>query len=61
MFILGEWTLMEINVHPWRMGKPRIAQTYETLLTHFPNLRIIDTNRDIARKAAQIRDCLGLQ
>ncbi len=47
--------LMEINVHPWRMGKPRIAQTYETLLTHFPNLRIIDTNRDIARKAAQIR------
>jgi len=52
---------MEINVHPWRMGKPRIAQTYETLLTHFPNLRIIDTNRDIARKAAQIRDCLGLQ
>ena len=54
-------TLMEINVRPWQIGKPRIAQTYEALVTHFPNLRVMDTNRDIARKTAQIRAAYNLR
>jgi predicted nucleic acid-binding protein len=48
-------TLMEINVHPWRIGREDVARKYETLLTNFPNLEIVDIDRDIARVAAQLR------
>jgi predicted nucleic acid-binding protein len=57
----GKWqgitstiTLMEINVHPWRAGREDIARKYETLLMNFPNLDIIDIDRDVARIAAQL-------
>ena len=48
-------TLMEINVHPWRVGREDVARKYETLLMNFPNLEIVDINRDVARVAAQLR------
>lgn len=48
-------TLMEINVPPLRLGHHVAAQNYEALLANFPNLQLIDMNRDIARKAAQLR------
>jgi predicted nucleic acid-binding protein len=48
-------TLMEINVHPWRIGREDVARKYETLLTNFPNLEIVNIDRDIARVAAQLR------
>lgn len=48
-------TLMEINVHPWRVGREDVARKYEALLTNFPNLNIIDIDRDVARIAAQLR------
>lgn len=48
-------TLMEINVHPWRVGREDVARKYETLLMNFPNLEIVDIDRDIARVAAQLR------
>lgn len=48
-------TLMEVNVHPWRVGREDVARKYETLLMNFPNLEIIDIDRDIARVAAQLR------
>lgn len=48
-------TLMEITVHPWRLGREDVARKYETLLMNFPNLAIVDINRDIARLAAQLR------
>ncbi|HJS19693.1 MAG TPA: PIN domain-containing protein [Anaerolineales bacterium] len=58
----GKWqgitstiTLMEINVHPWRVGREDVARKYETLLMNFPNLKIIDIDRDVARIAAQLR------
>ena len=58
----GKWrgvtstiTLMEINVHPWRVGREDVARKYETLLMNFPNLEIVDINRDVARVAAQLR------
>lgn len=58
----GKWhgvtstiTLMEINVHPWRVGREDVARKYETLLMNFPNLEIINIDRDVARVAAQLR------
>jgi len=48
-------TLMEINVRPWRIGREDVARKYETLLMNFPNLEIVDIDRDIARVAAQLR------
>jgi len=58
----GKWqgttstiTLMEINVHPWRVGREDVARKYETLLVNFPNLKIVDIDRDVARIAVQLR------
>jgi predicted nucleic acid-binding protein len=58
----GKWqgitsviTLMEINVHPWRVGREDVARKYEALLVNFPNLEIINIDRDVARIAAQLR------
>ena len=48
-------TLMELTVHPWRINRADIARQYEVLLVNFPNLRLIDVTREIARQAAQLR------
>jgi predicted nucleic acid-binding protein len=46
---------MQINVHPWRVGREDVARKYETLLMNFPNLEVVDIDRDAARIAAQLR------
>jgi predicted nucleic acid-binding protein len=58
----GQWraitsaiTVMELTVHPWKMGHSAVAREYEALLIHFPNLTLVDVNRDVARRAAQLR------
>jgi len=58
----GEWsgitsaiTLMEIIVKPLSLGLQDIARKYEALLMNFPNLRVIDLDRDVVRKAANLR------
>lgn len=48
-------TLMEISVHPWRVGREDVARKYETLLMNFPDLEIVNIDRDVARIAAQLR------
>lgn len=48
-------TLMELTVHPWRNRRADVARQYETLLVNFPNLRLLDVTRQIARRAAQLR------
>jgi predicted nucleic acid-binding protein len=48
-------TLMEITVHPWQIGRENIAREYEAMLVHFPNLSIVDVDRNVARIAAQLR------
>ena len=48
-------TLMEINVRPLQLGRPEIAIKYEALLANFPNLSLIDIDRGVARRTAQIR------
>lgn len=58
----GQWTavtsivtVMELTVRPWGLGQAAVAREYETLLVHFPNLRLADVTRDVARRAAQLR------
>lgn len=53
--IVSVVALMELTVHPWRRNEPFVARHYETLLLHFPNLHLVDANRDVARRAAQLR------
>jgi len=58
----GKWqgvtstiTLMEITVRPWQLGREAAAREYEAILVHFPNLSIVDVDRNVARAAAQLR------
>ncbi len=58
----GRWTactsvvtLMELTVRPWQLNRPETAEQYEAALAHFPNLRLVDVNRKVARQAAQLR------
>src|SRR5688500_12194352 len=48
-------TLMEITVRPWQLGRETAAREYEAVLVHFPNLSIVDIDRNVARSAAQLR------
>jgi predicted nucleic acid-binding protein len=58
----GKWTgltsaitLMEINVRPWQHEREEAARKYETVLVNFPNLTILDIDRDVARLASQLQ------
>ena len=48
-------TLMELTVRPHQLGRPAVAQHYEALLSHFPNLLLADVDRSVARRAAALR------
>jgi predicted nucleic acid-binding protein len=48
-------TLMELTVLPWRKGYENVAREYEAVLANFPNLFIVDIDRDVARLAAKMR------
>jgi predicted nucleic acid-binding protein len=48
-------TLIEITVRPWQLQRSDIVQDYEEILTHFPNLTLVDVTRDIAGQAARLR------
>lgn len=58
----GKWqgvtstiTLMEITVRPWQLGSEMAAREYEAILARFPNLSLVDVDRNVARAAAQLR------
>jgi predicted nucleic acid-binding protein len=48
-------TLMELTVLPWRMGHENVAREYEAVLVNYPNLSIVDIDRNVARLAAKLR------
>jgi predicted nucleic acid-binding protein len=48
-------TLMEIIVKPLSLGRNDIARKYEALLMNFPNLEVVDLDRDVIRQAARLR------
>lgn len=54
-------TLMEITVRPWQVSMPGIARKYEALLVNFPNLKMRCIDREVARRAAQLRAELRLR
>ncbi len=53
--VISPITLMELTVRPWQLGLDRLARQYELLLLGFPHLLLVDVDRHIARKAAQLR------
>jgi len=53
--VISTITLMEITVRPWQLGRESAAREYEAILVHFPNLSIVDVDRNVARAAAQLR------
>jgi predicted nucleic acid-binding protein len=52
---------MEISVRPLQLGRPDVADEYETLLAAFPNLSIVKVSRPIARRAAELRATFRLR
>jgi predicted nucleic acid-binding protein len=64
----GKWqavtsvvALLEIIVKPLKLGRIRVARKYETLIMNFPNLMVVDIDRNIARQAAQLRAKYGIK
>lgn len=53
--VLSVLTLMELNVRPYRLGRPGAAVHYEAMLSHFPNSQLVDVTPAVARRAAQLR------
>ena len=52
---MSELTLLELSVGPLRHGRQDIADEYEILLSHFPNLTLYPISRDILLDAAELR------
>jgi predicted nucleic acid-binding protein len=48
-------TLMEIIVKPLALGRQDVARKYEALLVNFPNLEIVDLDRNVIHQAARLR------
>jgi predicted nucleic acid-binding protein len=48
-------TLMELAVRPLQLGRGDIAGEYEFLLLNYPNLTILNQDRSIARRVAELR------
>jgi len=59
--VVSTVTLMELTVHPWRLNRGDIAREYEIFLVNFPNLKLIEVTREIARQAAQLRATYNLR
>lgn len=53
--VISTLVVMELTVHPWRINRGDIARQYEALLINFPNLKLVDVSREVARQAAQLR------
>jgi predicted nucleic acid-binding protein len=48
-------TLMEIAVKPLQLGRADVADEYELLLATYPHLTVVGIDREIARRAAELR------
>ena len=54
-------TLLETLVVPIRAGSTRLAQRYENLLTQSRGLYLMDLDRPVLRRAAEVRALEGLK
>jgi predicted nucleic acid-binding protein len=53
--VASELTLLELTVRPLQLGRQDVADEYELLLSHFPNLELAPVTRDILLLAAGLR------
>lgn len=59
--VISELTLMELVTGPLSLDRQDIADEYELLLSHYPNLTLVPISRDILLRAAQIRALYGFK
>ena len=59
--IISFLTLMELIVRPYHLDQPDVAAHYEALLSQFPNLMMVDTTQNVARRAAQLRGAYSIR
>jgi predicted nucleic acid-binding protein len=59
--IASELTLLELTVRPLQLGRQDVADEYELLLSHFPNLELQPISREILLAAASLRARLRLR
>jgi predicted nucleic acid-binding protein len=53
--VASELTLLELTVRPLQLGRQDVADDYEVLLDHFPNLELEPVSREILLDAAALR------
>jgi predicted nucleic acid-binding protein len=53
--VASELTLLELTVRPLQLGRQDVADEYELLLSHFPNLELAPVTREILLLAAGLR------
>ena len=53
--VSSELTLLELTVRPLQLGRQDVADDYELLLSHFPNLELAPATREILLLAAGLR------
>jgi predicted nucleic acid-binding protein len=53
--VASELTLLELTVRPLQLGRQDVADDYEVLLEHFPNLELEPISREILLEAAGLR------
>ncbi|MEO7774188.1 MAG: type II toxin-antitoxin system VapC family toxin [Steroidobacteraceae bacterium] len=53
--VVSELTLLELTVRPLQLGRQDVADEYELLLSHFPNVQLEPVTREILLAAAALR------
>jgi predicted nucleic acid-binding protein len=53
--VVSELSLMELIVRPLQLGRQDVADEYELLLSHFPNVDLVPITREILLDAANLR------
>lgn len=48
-------TVMELTVRPLQLARSEVADEYEVLVATFPNLLLVNVDRAVARRAAELR------
>ncbi|MEX0827855.1 MAG: PIN domain-containing protein [Haliea sp.] len=56
---ISELTLMELLTGPLKLDRQDVADEYELLLSHYPNLSLVPVTRNVLLDAAQIRASHG--
>ena len=59
--VVSELTLLELLVRPLKLERQDVADEYEALLSHFPNLELVPLSRRIVLHAATLRARYGLR